>query len=182
MTEVYGFARARQLILYYLIGQVFFACLVLFGLSMPPAPYLSSAHMYGIVLGDIGRLTISMVVAIVLGDYVNCYILAKMKSYTNGKHLWMRLMGATALGELVTSLSWVLLFYFHKKIHPDLFWLIACQYMIKILFEAVAIIPTYVIVAILEKAEGFDPQKRYINFDPQTCEPLYAPNRSIDEI
>jgi len=170
VTEVYGFKRARQLIYYYLIGQIFFALLVNIGLKMPPSPIVQHPQFYFDVLGNIFKLTISMVVAIVLGDFVNCYVLDRMKFHMNGKHLWMRLIGSTAIGELVTSLTWVILFYAGTAHHPDIFKLIASQYIIKVLFEIIFVPPTYLIVNFLRNNECVDQNKRYTNFDPNTLE------------
>ena len=126
---------------------------------------------YSDVLGSIFRLTISMVLAIVISDYVNCYVLDKLKHYTQGKYLWMRLIGSTALGELVTSLIWVFSFYAGTMHHPNLVRFIFSQYIIKILFEIVFIPPTYLIVNFLKKHEVVDSnKKRYADFDPYTLE------------
>jgi uncharacterized integral membrane protein (TIGR00697 family) len=172
VTEIYGFKSARQLIFYYFIGQLFFAFLIIFGLSMPAVPHLPEATLYSVVLGNIGKLTVSMVIAVTVGDYINCFVLEKIKIMMNGRHLWIRLFGATALGEFSTSCVWVILFYFHKSVHPDIIKLIASQYVVKMLYEIVAIIPTYIIIAYLKKHEGMDSHRRYINFDPITLKPF----------
>lgn len=170
VTEIYGFKRARQLILYYLIGQIFFAILINFGLRMPVAPNVQHPEYYTTVLDSVFRLTLSMMIAIVLGDYINCYVLAKLKAYTRGKHLWMRLIGSTAIGELVTSLVWVFSFYVGTTNHPNMWKLIFSQYIIKVLFEVAFVPPTYFIINFLKKNELADTNKRYTNFDPYTLE------------
>lgn len=170
ITEVYGFKRARQLILFYIVTQIFFAMLIDFGLRMQAAPSVLHPEYYRDVLDNVFRITLSMVFAIVCGDFVNCYILDRLKRYTQGKYLWMRLIGATALGELATSLIWVFFFYLGKQHHPDFFKLIFSQYIIKILFEIAFVPPTYMIVNFLKNNEYFDFSKRYANFDPITLE------------
>lgn len=173
ITEVYGFNRARQLIWYYVIGQLCFAGLVLFGLSMPAASYFPYDTAFKITLNRLGWLTLAMIVAITVGDYINCYVLDRIRIYTNGKHLWMRLIGATAIGELVTSIVWVVLFYFRTNLHINIVQLIICQFIFKIGFEIVAILPTYIVVWLLNKVECLEEKKRYLNFDPNTLELLY---------
>lgn len=170
VTEVYGFKRARQLVLFYLIGQIFFAALINFGIQMRVASSVQHPEYYINVLGSVSRLTISMIFAIALGDYVNCYFLDKLKRRTHGKYLWMRLIGATALGELVTSLAWVVFFYNGSAHHPDFFKLILSQYVIKVLFEIAFVPLTYLIVSFLKENEVVDMNKRYVNFDPYNLE------------
>lgn len=172
ITEVYGFSRARQLIWYYMIGQFCFAGLILFGLSMPVAPYFPNDAAFQITLNKVGFLTFSMIIAITFGDYVNCFVLNKMKIYTEGQHLWLRLLGATSLGELITSVIWVSLFYFNTTLNISLINLIFYQFVFKVLFEIAAIIPTYIMVGILNKIENVNNKIRYLNFDPDTLEQL----------
>ena len=170
VTEVYGFKRARQLIWYYLFAQIIFAFLVDFGLQMPAAKSVAYPQLYSMVLGNILKITISMVIAIICGDFVNCYILDRMRFLTNGKYLWMRLIGATALGELMTSIIWVVAFYSGTNLHPNLWYLIVSQYIIKILIEIALVPVTYLIVNFLKKNENLDFTRRYTNFDPYTLE------------
>ena len=170
ISEVYGFKRARQLIFFYMVTQIFFAFLINFGLRTQVAPSILNPEYYNNILADVFRITISMVFAIVCGDFVNCYALDRLKRYTQGRYLWMRLIAATALGELITSLVWVFSFYFGKQHHPNLFNLISSQYVIKILFEIAFIPPTYIIVRFLKNNEHIDFSKKYINFNPITLE------------
>lgn len=172
VTEVYGFQRAKQLIWYYLFAQIVFALLVDFGLQMPPASSVPHPQFYTMVLGNIFKLTMSMVIAIIAGDFANCYVLDQMKIYTHGKYLWMRLIGATAVGEFVTSILWVIMFYTGTNTHPNLIWLISSQYVIKILIEIVLVPVTYLIVKFLKKNEVVDRNRRYMNFDPHTFETI----------
>ena len=37
------------------------------------------------------------------GDFINSYVMAKMKVWTEGRHLWTRTIGSTAVGQLVDS-------------------------------------------------------------------------------
>ncbi len=37
------------------------------------------------------------------GDFVNSYVMAKMKVWTEGRRLWTRTIGSTAVGQLVDS-------------------------------------------------------------------------------
>ncbi|MBV8802196.1 MAG: queuosine precursor transporter [Gammaproteobacteria bacterium] len=173
ITEVYGFKRAKQLIIYYLIGQVFFSILINFGLQMPAASSVEHPEYFH-ALNDLFRVTFSMIFSMVLGDYINCYVLDKLKIYANVTSIWIRFIGATAVGELVMSSLWVFTFYFGTSHHPDLLKLSISLYLIKMMFEVIYVIPANFIVNFLKKNESVDKNKRYVNFDPYTLERFIA--------
>jgi len=169
ITEVYGFQRVKQLIIYYLIGQTFFSVLINLGLQIPVASSVQHPEYFQ-SLGSLFRVTFSMIFSMVLGDYINCYVLDKLKKYANETSIWMRFIGATALGELVMSSVWALTFYYGVSDHPDLLNLITSLYLVKMMFEVIYVIPANFIVNFLKKNEVVDINKRYVNFDPYTFE------------
>ena len=38
-----------------------------------------------------------------VGDFANSYVMAKMKVWTKGKHLWSRTVGSTIVGQAIDS-------------------------------------------------------------------------------
>jgi len=168
ITEVYGFQRARQIIYYNVICQIFFAGILYVSLQTTPDPKIIDAAGFTTILGSVPKITFAVIIAIFLGDYANCYVLQKLKVYTHKRHLWFRLIGATAIGEAITSIIWVSIFYWHTKIHPDLIKLIYSQYLFKIFFEIILVPITYLVVAFLQNKDDFSPTKKYLNFDPKT--------------
>ena len=53
------------------------------------------------------------------GEFVNSFVLAKMKAWTNGKHLWARFVGSTVAGEAVDSSIFYPLAFLGSGIMPD---------------------------------------------------------------
>ena len=168
MTEVYGFRKVKQIIWYYLFCQIVFSALIIITLQTKVDPEVQNMQYFSIVLGSVPRITVAMIIAIFLGDYCNCFILQKIKNYTHGKHLWFRLIGATAIGEAIVSIAWTVLFYWHSDVHLNFEKLIVCQYIVKIIFEVLFVPVTYLVVYWLKKHDGPSVVERYINFNPET--------------
>jgi queuosine precursor transporter len=59
---------------------------------------------YVIVFGQTTRIVISSLMAFFSGEFVNTYVLAKMKIFTYGRFLWTRAIGSTVAGEAADSL------------------------------------------------------------------------------
>ncbi|MBS0155431.1 MAG: VUT family protein [Nitrospira sp.] len=56
-----------------------------------------------VVFGSTGRIVVASMIAYWCGGFVNSYVMAKMKVWTEGRHLWTRTIGSTAVGQLVNS-------------------------------------------------------------------------------
>ena len=108
LTEVYGYARARKVI-WAGFGAMAFATLMSFAVINMPAdpnePYNAVLQpALETVFGSTWRIVLASMTAFWAGDFVNSYVLAKMKVLTNGKHLWSRTIGSTVVGQGVDSM------------------------------------------------------------------------------
>src|ERR1041384_6906122 len=106
LTEVYGYKRSRRVI-WAGFGAMLFASLMAFIVtSLPPAKTMSpeSQNAVNMIFGQTWRILIASLSAFWLGEFANSFVLAKLKVKTEGKWLWTRLIGSTAVGEAVDSL------------------------------------------------------------------------------
>ena len=107
LTEVYGYARARRAI-WCGSAALLFATLMSQVLLMMPAdpnePFNQTLQpALEVVFGGTWRIALGSILAFWVGDFVNSYVLAKMKIRTQGRMLWARTIGSTVLGQLVDS-------------------------------------------------------------------------------
>lgn len=166
LTEVYGYSRSRSV-----IWTVFF-CSIIAGLAyqlavyLPPAAGFDANGAYARVLGSVPRILIGGWIAVWIGGMLNDYILAKMKVLTKGKHLWMRTIGSTIVGEFTnTVLFYVIALY---AILPNnlLIASILTGWVIKVAVEVVFTPWTYFVVGRLKKVEGEDYYDKDTDFNP----------------
>ena len=102
------------------------------------------------------------------GDFVNSFVLAKMKIMTNGRWLWTRTIGSTIFGEGVDSMLFYPLAFYHSGIFPDslLPAVMLAQFLGKVGVEVVFTPVTYWIVGALKRAEQEDYYDRDTKFTP----------------
>src|SRR5215211_2545375 len=96
LTEVYGYARSRKVI-WAGFGALIFASLMSFVVtSLPVAKTMSpeQAQAVNLIFGQTPRIVLASLTAFWLGEFVNSFVLAKMKLLTQGKNLWMRTIGS----------------------------------------------------------------------------------------
>jgi uncharacterized integral membrane protein (TIGR00697 family) len=168
LTEVYGYAKSRRVIWAGFAGLGFASFMAWMIVALPPAPFWQNQGAYEIAFGSAWRVSLASLVAFAAGEFVNSYVLAKMKIWTNGRWLWTRTIGSTIFGEAVDSILFYPLAFYNSGIIPnDKLWLVVvAQFVAKVAVEVLLTPVTYKIVAFLKKAENEDYYDRDTNFNP----------------
>lgn len=104
LTEVYGYANARRCVWTGFVAMLFMAFMSFVVVAMPPAEGWDGQAAYQTVFGSTWRIVAASVMAFWAGEFVNSFVLAKMKVWTGGRHLWTRTIGSTVFGQAVDSL------------------------------------------------------------------------------
>jgi hypothetical protein len=132
----------------------------------PSAASLRDQAAVETVFGSTPRIVVASILAFLCGTFVNSYVLAKMKIWTQGRWLWTRIIGSTLCGELVDSAIFTFLAFYGRKPTSDLIHLMFTQYVLKSVWEFVAAPLTYRVVAFLKRAENEDYYDTDTNFTP----------------
>ena len=166
LTEVYGYAKARSVVWMVFFSSVIAGLIYIIVVALPPAIGFDANDAYTRVLGQIPRILIGGWIAVWIGGILNDYVLAKMKVWTKGKHLWTRTIGSTIVGEGANTF----LFYFIAlyAVIPTglLITSIFSGWFLKVAVEVIMTPVTYRIVAKLKKVEGEDYYDTNTNFNP----------------
>ncbi len=170
LTEVYGFARSRRVIWagFGALGFASFMSSVV--VALPPAPFWQNQGAYEIAFGSTWRIALASLLAFWCGEFVNSYVLAKMKIWTQGRWLWTRTIGSTIFGEGVDSLLFYPMAFYAGGLIPDerLPAIMLVQFLTKVGVEVLFTPVTYKIVAALKRAEHEDYYDRHTDFNPFT--------------
>ena len=170
LTEVYGYARARKVIWAGFGGLAFASFMAAVVVALPPAPFWQHQGAYEIAFGSAPRIVAASMVAYFCGEFVNSFVLAKMKILTQGRWLWSRTIGSTIFGEAVDSTLFYPLAFYGSGIIPDdkLPIVMLAQFIAKVGVEVALTPVTYKIVGALKRAENEDYYDRNTNFNPFT--------------
>ena len=170
LTEVYGYARARRVIWAGFAGLGFASFMAAVVVALPPAPFWVHQSAYEIAFGNTWRIVTASMIAYFCGEFVNSFVLAKMKILTNGKWLWTRTIGSTIAGEAVDSALFYPLAFYGAGIIPDdkLPLVMFAQFIGKVAVEVVFTPVTYLIVGFLKRTEREDYYDRRTDFNPFT--------------
>ena len=170
LTEVYGYARARRVIWAGFAGLAFASLMAAVVVALPPAPFWENQKAYEIAFGQAPRIAAASMLAYFCGEFVNSFVLAKMKLLTAGKWLWTRTIGSTIVGEAVDSALFYPLAFYNSGIIPNdkLPAIMLAQFVLKVAVEIVFTPVTYKIVGALKRVECEDYYDRNTRFTPFT--------------
>jgi uncharacterized integral membrane protein (TIGR00697 family) len=168
LTEVYGYARSRRVIWAGFAGLAFASFMSSIVVALPPAPFWKNQEDYDIAFGSTWRIALASMIAYFCGEFVNSFVLAKMKILTQGRWLWTRTIGSTIFGEGVDSMIFYPLAFYGTGIIPNdkLPLVMLAQFVGKVGVEVVFTPVTYAIVGALKRAEHEDYYDRHTRFTP----------------
>lgn len=183
LTEVYGYARARRAVWAGFVALSFLVLMEWTVVALPAAADWNGQAHYQYVFGDPphfvdafpyisvgigGRIAFASLCAFWVGDLLNSFVLAKMKIWTAGKHLWTRTIGSTIFGEGADSLIFYPLAFYGLPDWPvgALFAVMLSQFVLKVSWEVILTPVTYAVVGFLKRREGVDVYDRGTDFSP----------------
>lgn len=187
MTEVYGYANARRCVWAGFFALIFMAFMSYVVVAMPPAadwgcaqsgdplfaPLVSSSDAgticqstYVSVFGSTWRIVLASLLAFWAGEFVNSFVLAKMKVWTGGRFLWTRTIGSTVFGQAVDSMIFYPVAFLGVWTTQSVLLVMATNWAMKVAWEALLTPVTYAVVGFLKRREGVDVYDENIDFSP----------------
>ena len=168
LTEVYGYGYDRRAIWAGFTALIFAAVMAAIIVALPPADFWKNQPAYEVAFGNAWRVVAASMIAYACGSFVNAYVMAKMKVWQEGRHLWMRTIGSTIFGEAVDSTLFYPLAFYNTGIIPNeaLPTVMLAQFVTKTAVEALFTPVTYKVVGFLKRAEGVDAYDRDTDFNP----------------
>ena len=156
LTEVYGYRRSRRVIWSGFAALFFSTFMTWVIVALPPAATWDHQAAWETVFSNSWRIVVASLTAFLIGEWVNSVVLAKMKVWTSGKHLWSRTIGSTIAGEAVDSLIFYPLAFLGIWTNAQVVEVLITNYVLKVATEVILTPFTYQVVAFLKRAENED--------------------------
>lgn len=164
LTEVYGYRLARKIIWLGFSCNLLFVFFAWIGQILPPASFWEGQAAYKSILGYTPRLLIASFSGYLVGEFINSFVLAKMKILTKGRWLWSRTIGSTVAGQALDTSLFITIAYIGTSSFVPL--MILFHWLAKVLIEAAATPLTYMLVNSLKKRESIDTYDYRTKFNP----------------
>ncbi len=168
LTEVYGYARARRVVWAGFAALAFASFMAWVIVQLPPAAGWTNQPAYETIFGATPRIVAASLIAFCAGEFVNAYVLARMKVMTQGRGLWARMIGSTGIGQGVDTLIFYPVAFYGVWSNELLLAVMGANYLLKVGWEIVALPVTYRVVKWLKRVEHEDYFDRRTDFNPFT--------------
>lgn len=187
LTEVYGYANARRCVWMGFFALLFMALMSFVVVAMPPFDGWGCAasadplfaevvgrssqgavcqSTYVSVFGSTWRIVLASVIAFWAGEFVNSFVLAKMKILTQGKHLWSRTIGSTVFGQAVDSAIFYPIAFLGVWDTHSVLLVMVTNWAMKVAWEVLLTPVTYAVVGWLKSREGVEVFDTGTEFSP----------------
>ena len=187
LTEVYGYANARRCVWMGFFALLFMAVMSFVVVAMPASSDWGCASSsdprfadivaktskgavcqttYDSVFGSTWRIVAASVIAFWAGEFVNSFVLARMKILTKGRWLFTRTWGSTIFGQAVESALFYPIAFLGTWSTSSVITVMFTNWAFKVLWEILLTPFTYWIVAFLKRREGVDVYDTDTNFSP----------------
>jgi len=166
LTEVYGYKNARKVIWLGFFCNLLTVGAIWMGGLLPAASFWDGQSAYEKILGFTPRLLFASFIAYLIGEFINSYVLAKLKILTKGRFLWLRTIGSTVVGQGLDSFIFISLAFIGIIPSNALIWMIITQWLVKSAYEAVITPLTYIVINYLKKKENIDTYDYNTRFNP----------------
>ena len=166
LTEVYGYRASRKIIWAGFASLILMSVVYYLVQLLPPAPFWPNQGAYEAILGLVPRIVLGSIIGYFAGEFSNSYILSKLKIWTKGKHLWVRTISSTVVGEAVDTVLFGIIGFAGVIPWNSLALVILSGYVAKVLIEVLLTPVTYLVVKKLKQLENVDTYDYGVNYNP----------------
>ena len=153
LSEVYGFRAARKAILVGFAMSVVAALTFWLVQISPPADGYENQEAFEAVLGFVPRIVLASIAGYLVGQLLNAYVLVRIKQRTKERHLWLRLIGSTAVGEFADTLVFCTIAFYGIITGAEFWTYVLVGYLYKTLLEVVLLPITYPVIGWVKRRE-----------------------------
>ena len=167
VTEVYGYKVSRQMIWCGIMAWFIMGLFLIIIIHLPiPTFWTNYDQKFSFVMKPYLRSIFSDSLGIIVGQFINIYIISKLKILLKGRYFWLRSVSASFIGDIFTIVIAIIFIYYGtmplEKVYTIAFYGVA----LNIAYCAIAATPAIFVVKILKHVEKIDTYDREINYNP----------------
>ena len=154
LAEVWGYKTAKKVIFMTFICNALLVIFTSIGIVLPYPDYMEDIqNAYTMIYTYVPRIVMASLISFLLGELANAKVLVWMKErQKDGRNLWMRTIGSSAVGYLFDTVFFVLIAFTGTSPMEDIISMIAVQYAAKLVIEAAAGTPlAYAAIGYMKK-------------------------------
>jgi hypothetical protein len=153
ISEVYGWKAARRaIIMGFVIMLIASINFFLVNIS-PPAPGWNNQSAYEAILGFVPRIIFASLCGYLVGEFLNTFVIVKLKQRTMEKKLGLRLVASTVVSEFADTLVFCTVAFYGVITGAEFANYVFFGYIYKTLLEICLLPVTYPLIGWIKRRE-----------------------------
>lgn len=165
-TEVYGYNQSRKAIWAGFFSLIILIVSLIIAKHLPPATFWKNQEAFEATLTKVPRIAIASIVAYFSGEFVNSFVISKLKLKQKGEMMALRFVASTVVGQAVDTCVFILIAFTGVIGISDSFILFLSAWTFKVVWEVIALPLSLTIVRRLKKIENEDYFDEQTNYNP----------------
>lgn len=143
LNEFYGLRLARKAILFAFASNALIIVLLSAVAHLPGLPGWELDAPYGAVVAQVSSVLVASSVSFLFSEYVNSYLLSKIKELTNSRFLFLRVFFSTFFAVIIDSFIFCYIAFYGVMTNDEVLSIIFVQVTIKMFFAFFNVLPAY---------------------------------------
>lgn len=153
LAEVFGMRGARRAILIGFAVSILASATFLVVGAAPPAADWGGQEAFTTILGFVPRIVVASLLGYLAGQFLNAFVLVRLKQRSQEGSLWARLLGSTLVGEAADTIIFCVVAFGGLVGLGTLGNYILVGYVYKVLVEIIMLPVTYRVIKLVKRHE-----------------------------
>lgn len=153
LTEVYGFKKAKQVILYGFLGNLLMVIAFYVAMKLPYPAFWANQEAFELILSNTPRILLASFTGYLAGGFSNSFIMDYIKNNSKIKFLWFRTILSTLVGEALDTSIFILIGFLGTMSTSAVLTMLVSQLVVKVLYEILFTPFLYLITNKIKKIE-----------------------------
>ncbi|MCY1440491.1 hypothetical protein D9M71_567700 [compost metagenome] len=143
LNESYGLSLARRAIFFAFASNAFILVLLTVTGFLPGLPTWELDGSYNKVIGHVSSALVASSVSFLFSEYVNSYLLCKIKELTSSRFLFLRVFFSTFFAVIIDSFIFCFIAFYGSMENDEILNIVYVQIVIKMCFAVFNVLPAY---------------------------------------
>jgi uncharacterized integral membrane protein (TIGR00697 family) len=143
LNEFYGLRLARKAILFAFASNALITILLSATSYLPGLSGWKLDAPYGEVMTHVSSVLVASSVSFIFSEYVNSFLLSKIKELTNAKLLFLRVFLSTFFAVIIDSFIFCFIAFYGAMTNAEILEIVYIQIAIKMCFAVFNVLPAY---------------------------------------
>ncbi|WP_095151785.1 queuosine precursor transporter [Pseudomonas sp. Irchel s3b5] len=143
LNEFYGLRLARKAILFAFASNALIIVLLSAVSHLPGLPGWELDAPYSAVVAQVSSVLVASSVSFLFSEYVNSYLLSKIKELTNSRYLFLRVFLSTFFAVIIDSFIFCFIAFYGVMTNSEILSIVFVQIAIKVFFAFFNVLPAY---------------------------------------